>query len=96
MIYLLNIHIEDEERMYILIIKYEHRNIWSSLSLCQEYDFFILNTKNISELNKIILYVSKILFSCIVNISNKSFYMYKKKYYLIHLCFLIFSQNSNM
>lgn len=60
-------------------------------------DFFILNIENISELNKIILHVLKILFSCIV-ISNKSFYIYKKylSYHSIHLYFSTFSQNRNI
>lgn len=31
--------------------------IESFLSLCQEYDFFILDAENISELNKIIVYM---------------------------------------
>lgn len=34
--HLLNIHMADEEEMYILIIKHEHRK-WYSLSLCQKY-----------------------------------------------------------
>lgn len=40
------------------------------------------NGKNISELNKIILYILTILFSCIVNISNKSFYI-KRRYIIL-------------